>query len=192
MTTATASRTAATPATPSTLRDRRLSLAGTREHTARGAGQARRGAVTALTDTSLRELWAEATSGRLLPGVALAATGSLARGDGGPLSDLDLVLLHEGRVPEGELSALADRLWYPLWDSGLGLDHSVRSLSQCRKAATDDLTAAVGLLDLRLLAGDEFDDRRALHRPHDGRPRPDAPEDERDVVAEAPGGRARQ
>lgn len=155
MTTATASTAAAGPAAPATLRDRRLSLAGTREHSARGAGRARREAVTALTDVALRRLWAEATSGRLLPGVALAATGSLARGDGGPLSDLDLVLLHEGRVPQGELAALADRLWYPLWDSGLGLDHSVRSLAQCRRAATDDLTAAVGLLDLRLLAGDE-------------------------------------
>ncbi|WP_284284050.1 hypothetical protein [Arsenicicoccus piscis] len=86
--------------------------------------------------------------------MALAATGSLARGDSGPLSDLDLVLLHDGRQRAGELTALADRLWYPLWDSGLGLDHAVRSLGECRKAATADLTAAVGLLDLEHLCGD--------------------------------------
>ncbi|AKT52907.1 protein-PII uridylyltransferase [Arsenicicoccus sp. oral taxon 190] len=129
-------------------------MAGTRRHLARGVGPVRRAAVSSLTDASLQQLWQEATRGRALPGVALAATGSLARGDGGPLSDLDLVLLHEGRVAAGALAALADRLWYPLWDSGLGLDHAVRSLAQCRQTASGDLVAAVGLLDLRGIAGD--------------------------------------
>ena len=42
----------------------------------------------------------------------------------GPLSDLDLVLLHDGRaLATAEVTALADRLWYPLWDAGLRLDH---------------------------------------------------------------------
>ena len=77
--------------------------------------------------------------------------GSLARGDGGPLSDFDLVLLHNGRSLGGEdLSELADRLWYPVWDAGVRLDHSVRTVTQCRTVAAGDLTAAVGLLDLAL------------------------------------------
>nr|WP_277626329.1 [protein-PII] uridylyltransferase [Arsenicicoccus piscis] len=131
-----------------------MRLAGTREFARPGAGAARRQATTAATRAALSELWLQATGGRSLVGVALAATGSLARGDSGPLSDLDLVLLHDGRQRAGELTALADRLWYPLWDSGLGLDHAVRSLGECRKAATADLTAAVGLLDLEHLCGD--------------------------------------
>ena len=49
---------------------------------------------------------------------------------------------------------LADRLWYPLWDAGLRLDHSVRTPTQCREVAAHDLSAAIGLLDLRVLAGD--------------------------------------
>jgi [protein-PII] uridylyltransferase len=87
--------------------------------------------------------------------VALAAVGSLARGDAGPVSDLDLVLLHDGRaLPATEVSGLADRLWYPVWDAQLRLDHSVRTPAQCREVATADLSAAVGLLDLRVVCGD--------------------------------------
>lgn len=90
-----------------------------------------------------------------LPGVALAAVGSLARGDAGPASDLDLVLLHDGRtLPAAEVSALADRLWYPVWDAQLRLDHSVRTPAQCREVAASDLSAGVGLLDLRVVCGD--------------------------------------
>ncbi len=88
-------------------------------------------------------------------GVALAVVGSVARRDAGPASDLDLVLLHDGRsLSPHQVSALADALWYPLWDAGLRLDHSVRTPAQCRDVAGSDLSAAMGLLDLRALAGD--------------------------------------
>lgn len=89
------------------------------------------------------------------PGVALAMVGSLARGDAGPASDVDLLLVHEGRrLPVERLGELADAVWYPLWDAGLRLDHSVRTIAQCREVAAGDLAAAVGLLDVSLVAGD--------------------------------------
>lgn len=89
------------------------------------------------------------------PGLALAMVGSLARGEAGPASDVDLVLLHEGRhLSPATLARLADALWYPLWDGGLRLDHSVRTIAACREVASVDLGAAVGLLDLALVAGD--------------------------------------
>lgn len=138
--------------TPRTLRDERLRLAGTREFTRPGAGAARRAAITDATLAHLRAVWADAAPG---PGTALAATGSLARGDCGPLSDLDLVLVHDGRRGSGPVREVADRLWYPLWDTGIGLDHSVRTPAECRAVAKQDLTAAMGLLDLRHVAGDE-------------------------------------
>ena len=50
--------------------------------------------------------------------------------------------------------AVAEKVWYPLWDSGSRLDHSVRSLPQMVAAAEDDLKVALGLLDVRHLAGD--------------------------------------
>lgn len=88
-------------------------------------------------------------------GLALAAVGSIGRGDGGPHSDLDLVLLHDG-TSRGKATAadVATRLWYPIWDAGLQLDHATRSLVECRQVAEKDLAAAAGLLDLRVVAGD--------------------------------------
>ncbi|WP_433415133.1 [protein-PII] uridylyltransferase [Microtetraspora malaysiensis] len=84
-------------------------------------------------------------------GVALVAVGSLGRGELAPGSDLDLVLLHDGRDDVGRL---ADRLWYPIWDSGVGLDHSVRTLDEAAEVAREDLKAALGLIQARHVAGD--------------------------------------
>ncbi len=135
---------------------RRLDLAGTRSFAAPGAGAARRAVIAAFGFEWLGQLWQRAVEGRPPPGVALAAVGSLARRDGGPLSDFDLVLLHETRaLGASDLTALADRLWYPMWDQGLKLDHSVRTVNQCRTVAGADLSAAVGLLDITYVAGDE-------------------------------------
>src|SRR5690606_4740455 len=68
---------------------------------------------------------------------------------------LDLLLVHDGRSHSAaEVAKVAERLWYPVWDAGLDLDHAVRTLAQCRTIASKDLPAAVGLLDLRLVAGD--------------------------------------
>jgi len=138
------------------LDQRRLDLAGTRGFTTPGGGPARRAAMTAMSRRWIGEIWSAATHGARLDGVALASVGSLARGDAGPLSDVDLVLLHDGRsLSTKEITALADRLWYPIWDGGARLDHSVRTVGECRSVAAADLSAAVGLLDLELIAGDE-------------------------------------
>ncbi len=138
------------------VRSARLDLAGTRSFAAAGAGPPRRQALGDFTRDWLTHLWRDAVAAGPRYGVALAAVGSLGRGDGGPLSDLDLVLLHDGRSVRGaDLTALADRIWYPVWDGKAKLDHSVRTVAQCRSVAADDLTAAVGLLDLDWVAGDE-------------------------------------
>ena len=138
------------------LNQQRLDLADTRGFTAPGAGEARRAAMSELGRSWITDIWIAATNGARLGGVALASVGSLARGDAGPLSDFDLVLLHDGRSLSGkEVTSLADRIWYPIWDGGAKLDHSVRTVGQCRAIAAGDLAAAVGLLDLELVAGDE-------------------------------------
>lgn len=118
-------------------------------------GPARRSAVSDLVTEALTDLWRQATDDAPTPGVALGVVGSVGRRDASPASDLDLLLVHDGRAAGPDsLAALADRLWYPLWDAGLDLDHAVRSLAQCRQVASHDLPAAVGLLDLRPVAGD--------------------------------------
>ncbi len=142
------------PAGVRDLRAARLDLAA--RTTGPGSdGVARRRAIADLVVGALARLWDEATEGRDLQGVALGVVGSVGRGDASPVSDLDLLLVHEGRGhPADELARLAERLWYPIWDAGLDLDHSVRSLAQCRQVASKDLPAAVGLLELQPVAGD--------------------------------------
>ncbi|MDL9936232.1 [protein-PII] uridylyltransferase [Gordonia sp. ABSL1-1] len=87
-------------------------------------------------------------------GFAIVAVGGLGRGEMLPHSDLDLILLHDDLPPE-RVSEVADGLWYPLWDANIPLDHSVRTVPQALQVAGEDLTAALGLLEARHIAGDE-------------------------------------
>ena len=50
--------------------------------------------------------------------------------------------------------SIADRIWYPIWDSGVGLDHSVRTVDEAAKVAREDLKAVLGLIQARHVAGD--------------------------------------
>ncbi|MGW5769652.1 [protein-PII] uridylyltransferase [Streptomyces longwoodensis] len=115
------------------------------------SGPPRRAALSGLTDDWLAGLFTAAASG--LRGASLIAVGGYGRGELSPRSDLDLVLLHDGSDP-GAVAALADRLWYPVWDLGLALDHSVRTPAEARRTAGEDLKVQLGLLDARHLAGD--------------------------------------
>ncbi|HVE63125.1 MAG TPA: [protein-PII] uridylyltransferase, partial [Mycobacteriales bacterium] len=83
--------------------------------------------------------------------VALVAVGGYGRRELSPASDLDLMLLHTGRRDIGEV---ADRIWYPVWDTGVALDHSVRTTKEALAVADADLKAVLGLLDARHVAGD--------------------------------------
>lgn len=115
------------------------------------SGPPRRSALAELTDDWLTGLFTAAAGAT--GGVSLVAVGGYGRGELSPRSDLDLLLLHDG-AGAGAVAALADRLWYPVWDLGLALDHSVRTPAEARKAAGEDLKVQLGLLDARHLAGD--------------------------------------
>jgi [protein-PII] uridylyltransferase len=106
-----------------------------------------RGALVALADSWLTKQLGD------VAGVALVAVGGYGRREPAPGSDFDLVLLHDGRADN--LKAVADALWYPIWDAGVGLDHSVRTVAEAADVAAADLKAALGLLDSRHVAGDE-------------------------------------
>ncbi|HEY5245301.1 MAG TPA: nucleotidyltransferase domain-containing protein, partial [Acidimicrobiales bacterium] len=64
--------------------------------------------------------------------LALVAVGGYGRGELCPYSDLDVVLVHDGRR---DVAKLADAIWYPVWDEGVHLDHSVRRPSEVVDAA---------------------------------------------------------
>ncbi len=83
--------------------------------------------------------------------MALVAVGGYGRRELLPRSDLDVLLLHGGR---DDIAGIADRIWYPVWDSGAELDHAVRTVPQARRVARADLKVALGLLSARHVAGD--------------------------------------
>lgn len=116
----------------------------------------RRRALSDLTDAWLTELLADAgraaAIGGINAGVSLVAVGGYGRRELSPGSDVDVVLLHR---PGVQVTSLADGIWYPIWDSGVKLDHSVRTPAQARRMANDDVKVMLGLLDARTIAGDE-------------------------------------
>ncbi len=91
--------------------------------------------------------------GDLSKGVSVAAVGGYGRGELSPGSDLDILILHKHKS-DSDLLEVTNALLYPLWDQGLKVDHSVRSLTQNRETAEIDLRVIMGLLDIRLVAGD--------------------------------------
>ncbi|MEU3006528.1 [protein-PII] uridylyltransferase [Streptomyces sp. NPDC007020] len=118
------------------------------------SGPPRRAALARLTDAWLTGLFSAAATRAGVRGAALVAVGGYGRGELSPRSDLDLLLLHDGSAAPAAVAALADALWYPVWDLGLALDHSVRTPGEARKTAGEDLKVQLGLLDARPVAGD--------------------------------------
>lgn len=112
---------------------------------------AERAERTASADALCGRAW-ESVSGPDL-GAALVAVGGYGRGELAPHSDLDVVLVHD-EPASFDLESVAGQVWYPLWDSGANLDHSVRTLAQMVETAGQDLKVALGLLDARHVAGD--------------------------------------
>ena len=108
------------------------------------------------SDRFLSQLFntAEKADGRKNLGkeIALAAVGGYGRGELSPGSDLDILFLHSGKVSADDLKAFVNDVLYPLWDKK-SVDHSVRTRSETRDAASSDLRVATGLLDIRLIAG---------------------------------------
>lgn len=110
-------------------------------------------------DRRLRQLFAAAAPSpggdpREGSGLALVAVGGYGRSELSPFSDLDVVLLHDPSIDEAVVREVAEAIWYPLWDDGVALDHSVRDTVQMRAAAATDHRAAMGMLDARAVAGD--------------------------------------
>ncbi len=129
------------------LRDRRQALLERTE--LQGTAFCR--AYAAEADAWLSAL-AERATGANHRHLALVAVGGYGRGELCPFSDLDVVLVHDGRR---DVATVADAIWYPVWDQGVHLDHSVRRPAEVLEAAAGDLRVALGLLDGRLVWGDE-------------------------------------
>ena len=118
-----------------------------------------------VLDVLLRHLWdaarqsLSAQAQKEFPPLALVAIGGYGRQELNPHSDVDFMFLHAGQVVAGNkplphLSRIIDGILYPLWDLGLKVGHSVRSLDDCVKVAGADMQSKTSLIEARLIAGD--------------------------------------
>ncbi|HVQ60540.1 MAG TPA: [protein-PII] uridylyltransferase, partial [Burkholderiales bacterium] len=102
-----------------------------------------------LIDRTLKDVWRQI---QLPAPLALLAVGGYGRGELYPHSDIDvLILLKDAASPE--LAAKIEELVGRLWDMGLELGHSVRTVAQCAEEAAKDVTVMTSLLEARLLSG---------------------------------------
>ena len=85
--------------------------------------------------------------------VSLTAVGGYGRGELSPGSDLDLLILHDGSEKSATLAEFVNAFLYPLWNAKVSLDHSVRTRIETRDMAQEDIRVVLGLLDIRLIAG---------------------------------------
>jgi [protein-PII] uridylyltransferase len=103
-----------------------------------------------LVDEWLAELLHRA-GGTTTSGIALVAVGGYGRAELCPQSDIDVMLVHDRRL---DVTAIAERVWYPVWDQELHLGHSVCTVRDALALGADDLDTATSLLSARLVAGD--------------------------------------
>jgi [protein-PII] uridylyltransferase len=110
----------------------------------------------ALMDQLVRALFSYALA--VLPiepqdRLAMAATGGYGRATLAPFSDIDLLLLTDAKGSP-RVERAVEFILYFLWDLGLKVGHSTRSIPECLAAAKADVTIRTSLLDARCLAGD--------------------------------------
>ena len=86
--------------------------------------------------------------------IALIAVGGYGRGELHPKSDIDLMLLLQDAETE-KTKALIESFFMLLWDIGLEIGHSVRTISECIEESINDITVVTNVMESRLLSGDE-------------------------------------
>ncbi|MDH5649398.1 MAG: [protein-PII] uridylyltransferase [Gammaproteobacteria bacterium] len=85
--------------------------------------------------------------------ITLIAVGGYGRAELHPASDIDLMILAEEFTPD--LSKFTETFIQFLWDMGLEVGHSTRTLRECAREAKNDITVATNLMESRLLIGSE-------------------------------------
>ena len=102
----------------------------------------------------LTDAWFDRLAFDLPQGWSLMATGGYAGGALCPGSDIDVVLLHPHKAGADEVRAVAEGIWYPLWDAGVKLSPAAHSIKTLIALGNDDLVTATSILRVRRLAGD--------------------------------------
>lgn len=103
-----------------------------------------------FVDEILNQIWQQHISDDTP--VSLIAVGGYGRGELHPYSDIDVLILLDESISDSPPDSLSSFLTQ-LWDVGLEIGHSVRTIQECRQQAEEDITIATNLLEARLLCG---------------------------------------
>jgi [protein-PII] uridylyltransferase len=103
-----------------------------------------------LIDELLKEIWERQVGDT--DALTLIAVGGYGRGELLPYSDIDLLVLHQPEALATHQQRL-EAFFTFLWDIGLEVGSSVRTVQDCATLAAQDLTVITNLLESRLLAG---------------------------------------
>lgn len=103
-----------------------------------------------LVDKVLKDMWRQL---QMPPSLALLAVGGYGRGELYPFSDIDVLVLLPA-APSADLGTKIETLIGTLWDTGLELGHSVRTVAECVDQSRKDITVTTSLLEARLIIGD--------------------------------------
>ena len=102
------------------------------------------------------------------PRRALVAVGGYGRGELHPGSDIDLLILTRRAMRDGESEKIKRFLAF-LWDIGLAVGNSLRTVSECVNEARRDVTVATNLMEGRLVCGSADLFARMMERTGPGR-----------------------
>ncbi|MCH9692848.1 MAG: [protein-PII] uridylyltransferase [Gammaproteobacteria bacterium] len=86
--------------------------------------------------------------------ISLLAVGGYGRGELHPHSDIDLLILSKHKPDHNSIDNIEQLIAF-LWDLGVDIGHSVRTLDHCIKLAAKDITVATNLMESRRIAGDQ-------------------------------------
>ncbi len=106
-----------------------------------------------MVDVILCEAW-QLHVGEAAPDVDLIAVGGYGRGELHPCSDIDVLILLPKRESINSPGAIEQFLTF-LWDIGLEIGHSVRTIDDCQRESAADVGVATTLIEARLLSGPE-------------------------------------
>ncbi len=114
----------------------------------------------ALTDKLLIHAWNLFVNEQQQNAISLIAVGGYGRGELHPASDIDLLILL--KKPKKEINEAISQFVTFLWDIGLEVGHSVRTVKECVVEAKIDITVATNIQESRLLTGSEklFDEQK--------------------------------
>ena len=87
------------------------------------------------------------------PGVAMLAVGGFGRRELFPFSDVDVLILIERESQAAVIRNALSEFVRLLWDAGLRLSHSVRTVAECAEIHEGNIELSISLLDRRMLAG---------------------------------------